>query len=97
MAQRQHLHRGADLQSGGARGDRGGDGQRRTQHGARRLLVDLGQPDRVEPPAFGIDDLLECLRERIGVGLLIHLAVELMVPAELHGPSVAFGAGQRNA
>ena len=84
MAQRQHLHRGADLESAGARGDRGGDGQRRAQHRARRLLVDLGQPDRVEPPAFGVDDLLERLRERVGVGLLIHLAVEFMVPAELH-------------
>ena len=31
-----------------------GDGQRRAQHRARRLLVDLGQPDRVEPPAFGV-------------------------------------------
>ena len=46
------------------------------QHRARRLLVDLGQPDRVEPPAFRVGDLLERLRERIGIGLLIHLAVE---------------------
>ena len=45
------------------------------------------------PQRSASDDLLERLRERIGVGLLIHLAVEFMVPAELHvPPSVAFGA-----
>ena len=48
--------------------------------------MDLGEPDRVEPPAFGVRDLLERLRERVGVGLLIHLAVEFVIPAKFHGP-----------
>jgi hypothetical protein len=85
MAERQHLHRGADLDAAGARGDRRGDGERCGQHRARRLLVDLGEPDRIEPPALGVGYLIQRLRERVGIRLLIHLAVEFMVPAELHG------------
>jgi hypothetical protein len=85
MAKRQHLHGGADLDAASACGDGAGDGERRGQDGARRLLVDLGEPDRVEPPSLGVRDLLERLRKRIGVRLLIHLAVEFVIPAELHG------------
>ncbi len=97
MAQRQHLNRGADLDPTGACGDRGGDCQRRTQHRARRLLVNFGEPDRVEPPPFGIGDLLQRLRERVGVRLLILLAVEFVVPAKLHEARVAFGGRRCNA
>ena len=97
MAQRQHLDAGADLDAAGAGGNGTGHGQRCGQHGTRRLLVDLGEPDRVQPPAFRVGDLLERHRERIRVGLTIHLAVELMVPTEFHGDSVAFGTCERNA
>ena len=97
MAQRQHLNRGADLDPSGACGDRGGDSQWGTQHRPRRLLVDFGEPDRVEPPPLGISHLLQCLRERVGVRLLSLLAVELVIPAKLHGARVAFGGRRCNA
>jgi hypothetical protein len=84
MAQRQHLHAGANLEPRCARGDRGSDGQRRAQHGTRGLLMDLRQPDRVQPPAFGLQHLLERLGESLRVRLLLHLTVEFVVPAELH-------------
>ena len=41
------------------------------------------------PQSFGSDDLIERLRERVGVGLLVHLAVEFVIPAEFHGMSRA--------
>ena len=47
--------------------------------------MDLREPDRVKPPPLGVRDLLERLRERVGIRLLIHLAVEFMVPAKLQG------------
>ena len=42
------------------------------------------------------DNLVERLSKRIRVGLLIHLAVEFVIPAELHECSVALGAAERN-
>ena len=85
MGQRQHMHRGADLDALGARGDLAGDIHRRRQHRAARLLVDFGQPEDIEPPAVGGLDLLEALVERIGVALAFDLAMKLMIPAEFHG------------
>jgi hypothetical protein len=85
MGQRQDVHRGADLDALGARGDLAGDIHRRAQHRAARLLVNLGEPEHVEAPFVGGFDLLEALREGIGVRLPRHLPVKLMIPAELHG------------
>src|SRR6516162_798727 len=63
MTQRQHLHAGADLHTRGASCNGTGDRQR---CGADRPLgcdMNLGQPHRVETPAFGRFDLLERLGE----------------------------------
>jgi hypothetical protein len=70
-------------------GDGGGDGQRRAEHGARRLLVDFRQPDGIQAPTFSIRHLVERLGEGIGIRLLIHLPVKFMVPAEFHAASRA--------
>ena len=59
MAQRQDLHRDADPDPLGARGDRAGDRHRRRQDRARRIDVQFGQPHRVEPVALGGVDLIE--------------------------------------
>ena len=85
MAQWQDLNAGADLDAAGARGDRTGDGQRRAQNRAARLLVDFGEPDGIEPPAVRRFDLSQRLRECRRRGL-IRPAVELMVDADLHRP-----------
>ena len=85
MGQRQHMDGGADLDALRARGDLAGDVHRRAQHRAARLLMDLGEPKHIEAPFVRRLDLLEPLRERIGVGLPRHLPVKLVIPAELHG------------
>src|SRR6266849_2664621 len=69
MAQRQYLHRDADLDALGAGGDRAGDRHRRRQHRARRIDVQLGQPHDVEPIALGGVDLLEGLLEGLALAL----------------------------
>ena len=51
MAERQHLHGGADLHALGSLGDGGGEDQRRGQHRPLGGEVQLGQPHGVEPPA----------------------------------------------
>src|SRR5262245_24029350 len=86
VAERQDLDAGADLDVAGTRGNGAGDGQRRRQYGAARLLVDFGKPDRVEAPTVGGFDLGERLRERLRRGLL-RPAVEFMVDANFHGYS----------
>ena len=78
------MHRGADLDPLRARGELAGDIERRAQHRAARLLVDLGQPEHVETPALGVLGLLKSLLERVGVALPRHLAVKFMIPAEFH-------------
>ena len=84
MGQRQDVHRGADLDPLGARGDLAGDIHRRAQDRAARLLVDLGQPEHIEAPAVGGFDLFEALRERVGVALAFNLTMKFVVPAEFH-------------
>jgi hypothetical protein len=48
VAERQDLAAGADLYAARARGNRAGDSERRGQHRAARLLMNFGQPDRIE-------------------------------------------------
>ncbi len=83
MAQRQHLHRGADLHPLGPRGDRGGDHQRRGQHRPLRRSVQLGQPHHVEAVAFRRIHLLEGFGERLLLGLSRH-PLKLVEHAEFH-------------
>jgi len=83
MAERQNLHPRADLDALRPRRYRGGDGQRRGQYRAARLLVNLGEPYRVEPPAVGRLDLSQRLLER-GCGVLIGPAVKFMIDADFH-------------
>ena len=64
VRQRQHLHRDADLDRAGARGDRARHHHRRRHHRALGRAVQFGQPDRVEPDPFGLLDLGQCLFER---------------------------------
>ena len=84
MGQRQHMHRGPDLDALRTRGDLARDIHRCRQSRAPRLLVDFRQPENIDPPAAGRPDLPEPLRERIGVTLAFHLAVKFMIPAEFH-------------
>src|SRR6202023_3901058 len=83
VAQRQYLNAGADLDAFGARGNGTGDRHRRAHYRAARLLVDLGEPDGVEPPAVGGLDLVQRLRKRLCRGLL-RPAMEFVVDADLH-------------
>jgi hypothetical protein len=48
--------------------------------------MDLGEPEHVEAPAVGGLDLLEPLREGVGVGLPFDLPVKFVIPAEFHVP-----------
>ena len=84
VMQRQEDHRGADAQALRARGDRGGDDQRRREEPVAVLVV-LAEEARVE--AGGLGEL------RLGDDL-VHAAVEVLAPrgvgdraveAELHG------------
>src|SRR6516225_6389204 len=68
MAQREDLDGDADLDPFGARADRGGNAERRRQYRTQRIEVELGEPHRVEAPAFCRIDLLERLRERLPLG-----------------------------
>ena len=63
MAEREHLHRDPELHALRAPGQGGGDGERRRQHRAVLLKVDLGQPDGV-------------VAERLGGGHLGHRLLE---------------------
>ena len=83
MTQRQDLDAGADFDPAGARGNGTGDGQGCRQHGATRLLMDLGEPDRIEPPAVGSFNLGQRLRERRR-RCLVRPAMEFVVDADLH-------------
>jgi hypothetical protein len=65
MTQRQHLDGDADLDAPGARGNRAGNAERRRQHRAPRLEVQLGQPHHIEPEPLGRIDL----RHRLVEGL----------------------------
>ncbi len=67
MAQRQDLHRDADLHAARAGGDRRGDRQRRRQMGALGGEMDFGQPHRIETMALGGIDLRHALVERFRV------------------------------
>jgi hypothetical protein len=68
MTQRQHLHREADPDALGPRGNRAGDAERRRQHRPRRVEVQLPQPHRIEAPTFGVINQIERLRKGLGVG-----------------------------
>src|SRR5207253_5576366 len=59
MAEGQDLNGGADFDAAGPRGDRSSEKHRRGENGARRRKVQLGEPDRVQSPAFGSVDQLE--------------------------------------
>jgi hypothetical protein len=83
VAERQDLDAGADLYAARARGNRAGDSERRGQHRSARLLMNFGQPDRIEATAVRCFDLCERLFERLCRGLL-RPAVEFMVDADLH-------------
>jgi hypothetical protein len=83
VTERQNLDPGADLDAARPCRNGRGDGQRRGQYRAARLLVDLGKPDGVEPPTVGRLDLSQRLFER-GRGILIRPAVEFMVDADFH-------------
>ncbi len=92
VAKRQDLHRGADLHPLGARGDRGGDHQRRGKHRAFRRGMQLGQPHHVQAIAFGSIYLLEGVGERLFLGLPRH-SLKLMEHAEFHRLRSPLNAG----
>jgi len=83
MTQRQNLHGDAEFHPRGARRDRGGDGQRRGDHGAFRRHMQLRQPHHIEPPALGGIDDSKGFRKRVGFALP-RAALELMEHAEFH-------------
>src|SRR5208282_6477905 len=82
VVQWQDLDPGADLDAFGAGGNRAGDGHRRAHYRAAGLLVNLGEPDRVEPPPVRGLDLPQRFRERLRRGL-VRPAMEFMVDADL--------------
>src|SRR3990172_6574361 len=67
VVQRQDLHRRPDADPLGAGGDRGGHRDRRGEHGAARVEVDLAQPHAVEPQGLGGVHGLEAFAERVGL------------------------------
>ena len=83
VAQRQHLHGGADLHPLGPRGDRGGQHQRRGQHRTLRRGVQFRQPHHVEAIAFGGIHLLEGVGEGLLLGLPRH-PLKLVEHTEFH-------------
>ena len=83
MAERQNLHAGPDLDAPRPRRNRGGHGERRAQHRAAGLLVNLGQPDRIEPPPVGRLDLPQRLLERSRRSL-VRPAVKFMINPNFH-------------
>ena len=93
MAQRQDLDGDADLDALGARSDRGGDAERRRQHRALRIEMQLGQPHRIEPPALGRIDLLERLLEGLSFGAAGERR-KLVEHAEFHGADLSSGLSQ---
>ena len=68
MVERQQVHGGADAEPPRAAGDGGGHDQRRGEHGARDVEVDLAQPDPVETPGLRRLHELERVLEGAGRG-----------------------------
>jgi hypothetical protein len=88
VAQRQHLHRDADLHLLGGDGQRRGDDQRRGQHRAVLLEVQLGEPDRVVAEVLGQTHL----GHRLVEGRAVRAAggrLELREQPELHRHALA--------
>src|SRR5437660_4969755 len=86
MAQRQHLDRDADLDPSGPAGDGGGHGERRGEHRAVLLEVELREPDGVEAEGLRREHLGHRLLERRGLARP-RRTVELREQAELHAAS----------
>src|ERR1700676_3187798 len=84
MRKWKHLHAGAKLHTFCLSGDGREHCQRRTHHRTVGLLMDLGQPDRVESPLLPGANLIEAHREGIRIRLLLHLTVKLVVPSDFH-------------
>jgi hypothetical protein len=85
IRQRQHADRGADADAMRARGHEAGERDWRRLHGARRVEVNLAEPDAVEPPPLGGVGQLECFLE--GGGFARLPAALLDEDAELHAIS----------
>src|SRR5271163_1412022 len=84
MAQWQDLHGDADLDAAGAGRDRAGDAERRRQHRALRIEMELRQPHHIETPALGRVDLCEAFHEGVLLGSA-GKSRKLMEHAKFHG------------
>ena len=83
VAERQHLHRRADLDALGASGYRRRDGERGREDGLPGGDVQFGQPHDVEAPGLGGIDLGEGLGECARLRLTGR-TLKLVEDAELH-------------
>ena len=92
VAEWQDLDGNADLNALGTGSDRGGDAERRRQHRALRIEMQLGQPHRIETPALGRIDLLERLREGLSLGAPGQ-GRKLVEHAEFHGADLLESPG----
>src|SRR5262249_18285273 len=88
MAERQDLHGDAELHASRGRGERRGDRQRRGEHGAVLLEVQLAEPDGVEAVLLGRLHLRDRFVEGGGVRLP-RRALELGEEPELHAHALA--------
>jgi len=88
VVQRQDIDRQSDAYPPGARGDGGGDRDRRGQDRTVRREVKLGQPGAVEPPCLGGVHQRQPLAKRVGL-TGVGPDPEFHENSEMHGTSVS--------